>query len=84
MEIWAPSLLRMFLLDYFTMQQGHGEHLAFWSSTANFVAPFLDAVGTGPKFLITGLSEIGARNGHYVKMMVMIIFICINNSEGVR
>jgi hypothetical protein len=71
----------MILLDYFTMQQGHGEHLACWSSTANFVVPFLGAVGTGPKFLITGLSEIGGTE-HYVKIMFVIVFPSINDSDG--
>jgi hypothetical protein len=69
MEIWAPGLLKMILLGCFTMQQGHGEKLAFLLSTANFVAPFLGAAETGPRFLITGLSEAGARNGHYLKII---------------
>lgn len=40
------------------MQQGLGERLAFWLSTANFAAPFLGVVETGPKCLKTGLSDL--------------------------
>lgn len=57
---------------YFTMQQGHGEKLVFWLSTANFVAPFLGAVGTGPKLLITGLSEVATRNARYTNIIFVV------------
>lgn len=72
MVTWARSPSRMLLLGLSTMQKGPGENPAFWWSTANFVAPFSGAAGTGQKCLITGLFEIGARIRDDMKIIFTI------------